>query len=56
MDGVAAAGEGLLWPLGGVLPCFRACNVLFVGSGVDPDLGGWPAMPDPLGQAEYCQH
>ena len=55
MDGVVPAGEGVMWPEGGVLPRVWACLDLCVGGGDGPDPGhgprGWPAALDPLGQA-----
>ena len=59
MDGVVAAGEGLLLAWGRVLSCAGACFDLCVGGvdGPDPGRGsrGWPALRDPLGQAEHGQ-
>ena len=59
MDGVVPAGEGVLWPWGGVLPRVWACLDRCVGGGdgQDPEDGphGWPAALDPLGQAEHRQ-
>ena len=59
VDGVVPAGEGALWPGGGVLPCVGARLHLCVGSGDGPDPGhgpcGRPAALDPLGQAEHDQ-
>ena len=53
------AGEGVLWPGGGVLPCVGARLDLCVGGGDEAVPGhgpcGRPAALDPLGQAEHGQ-
>ena len=59
MDSVVSAGEGVLWPRGGVRPRVGACRYLCVGGGDGPDrrhgLCGRPAALDPLGQANHGQ-
>ena len=57
MDGVVPAGEQVMWPWGGVLPCVGARLDLCVGGGDGGDPGYGPcgraAAFDPLGQAEH---
>ena len=60
VDAVVPAGEGLLRPRGGVLPCVGAFLDLCVGGGDGPDPGLGPcgrlAPLDPLEQADNGQH
>ena len=59
MDGVVAAGEGVLWSGGWVLPRDWACLDLCLGARDGRNPGhrprGWPAALDPLGQLEHSQ-
>ena len=52
---VVPAGEGFLWPRGGVLLCVGACSNLCVGGGDRRDIGcgrcRWPAPLNQLGLA-----
>ena len=59
VDGVVPAGEGVLWPWGGVLLRVGACLKCCLGGGDCPDPGhgpcGRPAALEALRQAEHGQ-